>query len=148
MNDASMPQVFCNTYEGQLDSIADLPKTATIGTMYQIGEETWVWSTSGHWVCMMAIETDTVINIERAISAFEGVLIVFRRPGYDRMTKGYTFAQPVHDSEPVDVLRKRLADTWLNCEFEIMDGRSRWDHTLCKTMGQLRNSYLMSRSPE
>lgn len=148
MTEALMRALHGQTYRGSVDSPARLPDVGEVGDIWVVGDQTWIWSLRGSWVVMEIPETDSIINIEWKISAFEGVMIMFRKPGYERAAKNYPFAEPVQDCEPIDVLRKRLATMWPGYEFEIMDGRSRWDHTHCKTMGQLRNSYLMSRSPE
>lgn len=151
MNTQVMQLIGGQTFRGLCDTSEELPVVAEPGDVFGVGDAAYVYTERGTWDLMSPMDdsdTAMVSTVEQTLSKFEGVTIMLRLASYSRIKSAYPYPHPVRDCEPVGELRKRLETTWPGCDFEIMDGRSIWDHTHCMTMGQLRNSYLMSRTPE
>lgn len=149
--DATAMAIHGHTFRGVVPSIADLPETGEVGHCFHVGEEGhYVWTTQNVWSLVAALDQTihSVFGIERYLLNFEGVQVLLRVPLQQPIYGAYPYEYPVQDSELVSVLVQRLQTTWPGIETAVLDGRSGWAHTPNMTMGQLRNSYLMSRSPE
>lgn len=143
--------VHTHTFRGVVPSIADLPETGELGDAFYVSDEGhYAWTAENNWVLVVVPDQTihSVFGIERHLLDFEGVQVLLRIPLQQPVYGAYPYEYPVQDSEPVSALVQRIQTAWPGIEAAVLDGRSGWSHAGGLTMGQLRNSYLMSRCPQ